>query len=381
MKPVNNIVKLGADELSISPRKSLRINNWQGLSCVKTCSPLNRKFFSLKCGGAMKVFITGATGFIGGYVMQELAAAGHMLHCLVWDKEKNPADKLKQFRAKWVVGDVTDQALLAQAMQGCDAVVHLAGLYTMWEPDPGLYTHVNVKGTRAVMAAALQAGVSKAIDVSTYAIYNRSDQTPFDEHSQPVLPQASEYARTKYLGELEAWKLYEQGLPLVMIYPCNVMGAGDTRPTGSYLDYLITGRLPATMFNHSVLTFVHVRDVALAICRALEKPGNIGEKYIIGDERLKVAEVNRLIASCAGVKTPLLSLPDPLAMASAGLLTALANWTKRPPLWGLSVDYGRTVRKGLNATGVKAARELGIRYTPVCEAIRESVAWYRNHYK
>lgn len=328
----------------------------------------------------MKVFITGSTGFIGGYVMHELAAAGHTLHCLVWEKEKSPPETIKPLAAKWVVGDVTDQALLSPAMHGCDAVIHLAGLYTTWEPDPSRYTRINVDGTRAVMAAALKAGVSKAIDVSTYAIYNRGDEAPFDEQSRPILPQASEYARTKHLGELEAWKLHEHGLPLVVIYPCNVMGAGDTRPTGSYLSNLVNGRLPATMFNNSVLTFVHVRDVARAIRGALEKPGNIGEKYIIGNERLKVGEVNRLIAECAGVRAPMLSLPDPLAMTSAALLTALANLIKRPPLWGLSTDQAKTLRQGLNATGVKAARDLGIQYTPICEAVRESVAWYRTNF-
>lgn len=328
----------------------------------------------------MKVFVTGSTGFIGKYVTETLSKAGHDLVCLVWEKEAaHPPQHLIRLGAELVIGDVTDPSTFREAMNGCDALVHLAGIYTTWEPDPSIYTRINVDGTRKVMEAALDAQLSKVIEVSTYAIWGGTTDFPFTEKSEPGERPASEYARTKRRGELEAWKLHEEkGLPLVVIYPCNVLGAGDTRPTGSYINDLVNRRLPATMFNDSIMTFVHVRDVALAILRALETPDNIGEGYIIGKERLTVDEMNRMVAQASGVPLPALSLPGPLAIFSAVFLTAVANLTKRPPLWGLSIDQAHSLQQGLAAEGSKAERELGIRYTPVCEAVEESIAWYRS---
>jgi dihydroflavonol-4-reductase len=330
----------------------------------------------------MKVFITGAAGFIGGYVAEALRRAGHRLVCLVWEQEaERVPELLAQLDAELVIGDVTDKASFQEAMLGCDALIHLAGIYSIWEPDSRIYSRINVDGTRAVMQAALEAGVSKAIYTSTYAIWGGTPDSPFTESSPPGEHPATQYARTKRQGELEAWKLHqERGLPLVVIYPCNVLGAGDTRPTGSYISHLIRRSLPATIHNDHILTFVHVRDVAQAFLRALEKPGNAGQGYIIGKERLTVREYNRMIAQYAGVPLPALEMPDSLAVAAASLLTRWADLTKHPPLWGMGLEQTQFVLQNMAADGSKAERELGLRYTPVCEAIEESIAWYRSQY-
>ena len=321
----------------------------------------------------MKTFVTGATGFIGTHLVPRLVSAGHEARCLV--RRPGAGRILEERGAVAVPGDVTDPASLRAAIAGCDWVLHLANVYSFWEPDPTIYTRVNVAGTRNVMECARAAGVSKVVHVSSAVVYGRPADVPFREES-PVGPvRSTEYARTKYAGERIAQDLHEQaGLPLVTILPGAVVGPGDPKPTGQYVTSLVRRRMPARVMEGTVFTFVHVRDVAEAVVRAAEKTGNLGERYLVGAERLSFGEINRMVSEIAHVPLPALRMPDWLAAASAALLTGLAGWTGQPPPWGLSADQVRMMRTGFEFDGGKAQRELGLVYTPVRTAIEEMIA-------
>ncbi|UCD94496.1 MAG: NAD-dependent epimerase/dehydratase family protein, partial [Candidatus Zixiibacteriota bacterium] len=277
-----------------------------------------------------------------------------------------------------VTGDLTDRASVLEGMKGCDWVINLANIYTFWEPDKQVYTDVNIEGNRNVMEAALETGIHKMVHVSTAGIYGKPAERPFSEES-PVGPvRFSEYFRTKYEGDLIAWDLYKRkGLPLVVIYPCAVLGPGDPKTTGQYIQDLIHRRMPATVFHDSILTWVHVRDVAEAIVRAAEKENNIGEKYLIGRQELSLKEFNDMVRDISGVRLPRMRLPDSIVTINARLLTWLADIIKKPPLWGMSVDQIRTMKEGFRVDGSKAERELDITYTPVQQALEEAIASYQ----
>jgi dihydroflavonol-4-reductase len=324
----------------------------------------------------MKTFITGATGFIGTHLVKRLAQTEHELCCLV--RKTSHVGELEELGATLVTGDVTDRASLLEGMKGCDWVLNLANIYTLWEPNKQVYTDVNVEGTRNVMECALETDVSKVVHVSTYAVYGKPADCPFTEECSVGPVRFSEYARTKYEGDLIAWELYEKkGLPLVMIYPGNVLGPGDTKATGQYIKRLIYRRVPAMLCNDAVLTFVHVRDVAEAIVRASEKENNIGEKYLVCGHQLSIREINEMVSEISGVPLPKLTFPDWLAMVNATLLTGLANLIKKPPKLGMSTDQIRTMKEGIIANGSKAERELGITYTPIRVALEEAIASYQ----
>jgi dihydroflavonol-4-reductase len=325
----------------------------------------------------MRIFITGGSGFIGGNVVKRLAQTDHFMHCLV--RKPSQVPELEKYGATCIVGDVTDRVSLAIGMEGCDWVINLANLYSFWEPDKRIYWDVNVEGTRNVLECALETGVSKVIHVSTCGIYGKPEDCPFTEDS-PVGPERfSEYFRTKYEGDLIAWDLNEKkGLPLVMIYPVAVLGAGDPKTTGQYINDLIYRRLPAAVFLKSVLTFVHVRDVAEIIVRAAEKEGNIGEKYIAGKIQMSLREVNDMVREISGVPSPIFALPNFMVTLNARLLTWLSNITKKSPIWGMSVDQIRTMKEGFCIDGSKAERELGIAYTPVRVAMEEAIASFKD---
>ncbi len=325
----------------------------------------------------MKIFVTGATGFIGSYLIERLSQTKHELYCLVRNSSSH-SEKIKKLGATVAIGDVTDKASVLSGMQGCDWVFHLAGLYSFWEPNNRVFTYVNIDGTRNVMECAIETKVSKVVHVSTVGVYGKPADNPYTEKSDVGPVRFSEYFRTKYEGDLSVWNLHkEKGLPVVVVYPCSVIGAGDPKASGQYIEDLLHRRLPATVFNDAVLTFVHVKDVAEIIIRAAEKQNNIGEKYFAGKERLSFRKLNQMVGEMSGVPLPKLRLPDSLTMMNAVLFTALAGVIKKPPPWGMSLDQMRVMREGFRVDGSKAERELGITYIPIRTALEETIASYK----
>ncbi len=321
----------------------------------------------------MKLFITGGTGFIGKRVLDQLAGSIHELTCFV--RSANPQKEILRGKGIRVVeGDVRDKEALLKGMKGSDCVINLANVYTMWEPDNTIYWSVNVNGTRNVLESVLENKIPKVLHVSSMVAFGKPAEIPFNETCNPGPRMFSRYAHSKYEGDKVAWDLYKNnGLPLVMIYPAAVLGDSDPKATGSYIRKLVGKKLPATVAGTSVFTWVHVNDVAAAIIKAAEKPGNIGEKYLIGKYRYTFDEFNRMISDVSGVSLPQISMPDLLLIPSSYLMTGIANLIKKPPLLEMSVSQMRTMVEGFAADGSKAEKELGITYTPIRVAIEDEL--------
>jgi dihydroflavonol-4-reductase len=325
----------------------------------------------------MNVFITGATGFIGAHVARRLIASHHDLRCLV--RRSSPvAQELKGLGATLVPGNLNDPASLTTGMKGCDWVIHLAGLYSFWERDNRAFRNINVTGTRNVMECALETGVAKVIHVSTVGVFGKPADSPFNEKSKPGPVRFGRYFQTKAEADEMVWELHRsRALPVVVVYPCAVLGAGDTKATGQYIRYLIDRRLPAIVFDNAVMTFVHVNDVAEVIARAAVKEGNIGERYFAGGQRLSFREINQMVSEISGVGLPKLRLPAWMTMVNAYSLTWLSGLTGKPPWWGMSVDQMTVMREGFSVDGSKVEKELCVRYSPVRSALEEAISSYR----
>jgi len=324
----------------------------------------------------VKIFITGGTGFIGTHLVRRLAKDRHQLYCLA--RPTSRTETLRQMGAKVIPGDVTDKQSLLDGMRGCDSVVNLANFFEFWAPDRRIYRDVNILGTRNMMEAAIATGASKVIHVSTVAIYGNA-KWPITEASEVGVRCPSEYAQTKRTGDLVGWEMYRKGdLPLVMIYPGGVIGPDDHKAAGRYVSNLIRGKMPAQVLTSSVFAWVHVRNVAEAIVLALEKSGNIGEKYLIVAENLTFGDINRMVSELSGGKLPRLTLPDSLTIALAHVLTGLANLTKSPPLLDLAIDQIQLMKQGCQADGSKAMKDLGLSYTPIRLALEDEIRSVRS---
>ena len=320
----------------------------------------------------MRIFITGATGFIGKELVRRLRETGHELRCLV--RPTSNTAGLEGPRVALVRGDVTDRQSLVEGMRGCEWVVNLANLYEFWHRDRRTYDAVNVEGTRNVLEAAREVGAAKVLHVSTVAAYGDAPW-PIDERS-PWGPHApGDYARTKRIGEDIARALRaEHRLPLVIVAPGGVLGPDDPKATGRLVRALALGEMPALVFPGSPFPFVHVRDVAEAIVRALEKAGNEGEKYILAADNPTFGEIARTVSEISGTKAPRWTMPGPAAVAAGYLATAAARLTGRPPAMDLAIEQVRMMKRGMRVDGSKAARDLGIAYTPIRTALEEEVA-------
>jgi dihydroflavonol-4-reductase len=324
----------------------------------------------------MKVFITGGTGFIGKYTIELMVRRNYSLAVLV-RKQNVPFAESKNISL--IPGDINDKKALLKGMENCDAVVNLAGHYSFWEPDKSIFNTTNINGVRNVMECVLESGIKKIIHVSTVGIFGKPVDQPFNENSEPGPIRYSEYFKTKYEGDRIAWDLFDRkGLPLVVIYPVCVLGAGDTKASSKYIRDYINRKLPARVFRNGIFTFVCVKDISQAVVNALEKQGNIGERYIVGNYRCTWEEFSKLLTEVSGVPAPKLILPDPIVMMNAYILTGLANLTKRPPLWGMAVDQMKVMKAGFSADGSKTERELNIKYTPIRTALKEEIDFLRN---
>ena len=325
----------------------------------------------------MKIFITGGTGFIGRHTVELLAQGNHKLTLLV--RKKSNISFLNKQNVTSVEGNLTHKDSILKGMEDCDSAINIAGHYSFWEPDKKIYSEINIKGTQNVLECALKTGIKKVVHISTAGIYGKPKEEPFTEESSVGPVQYSEYFRTKYEGERIAWNLLEKkGLPLVVIYPVCVLGAGDNKASGRYIQDLINRKLPATVFKNRIFSFVYVKDLAQAIVNALEKDNNIGEKYLVGNYRYKWGEINTMISEISGVPLPMFSLPDSVTMMNAFLLTGLANLIKKPPLWGMAIDQMKVMKAGFNVDGSKAEKELGIKYSPIRFALEEAIDSFKN---
>ena len=323
----------------------------------------------------MKIFITGGTGFVGTYLVNRLTKTQHELYCLA--REESDTHFLKEIGATIIRGDVTDKASLLKGMDGCDWVAHLASSFVFWIPNNRVFHDVNLTGTRNIMESALEKGISKVVYISSATVYGNA-KWPITEETPVGTERASKYVRTKYEGDLIALDLYKKmKLPLIVIYPSAVVGANDPKACGRYFKNYAEGRMPAQVLTKFHFPFVHVKDVAEAIVQALEKKNNIGEKYIVSAENHTFGEINQMVREISGTKRPLLKLPTWATVMTSYLVTGIANLMVKPPIWDLSVDQVNLMKQDFKIDGSKAERELGIKYTPVYEGIKEAIESFK----
>jgi dihydroflavonol-4-reductase len=324
--------------------------------------------------GTGKTLVTGGTGFVGRAVVVELLAAGREVRVLGRDPS-HPA--LQGLQVEAVRGDLRDSASLKAAVQGCSHLFHVAADYRLWVPDPGEMYAVNVQGTKNLLVAAADAGVSRVVYTSTVgALGNPGDGSPGTEDTPVCLAEmVGPYKRSKFQAEQAVLEFARQGLPVVLVHPSAPVGPWDSRPTptGQIIVDFLRGRMPA--YLETGLNLVHVRDVARGHLLAEER-GGIGEKYILGHRNMSLSEILQLLAEVSGCPAPTIRLPYfpilCLAYVNEFWATCISRQPPRMPLAAVKM-----AKKFMYFDSSKAVRELGLPQTPVRQALAEAVAWFR----
>ena len=307
----------------------------------------------------MRVFLTGATGFIGQALSRALCQRGWQVTALVRRPDSLQARALTQLGVHCVSGDVTLYTSVVTAMEQTELVIHNAGHYEYGVDATGRQQMqaVNVTGTDNVLSAARELGVPKTVYVSSVVAYGDSGRQARDETFVRQAPYTTYYERTKSEAHELARRYQQEGLPLVIVCPNGVMGTNDHSAWGYTLRLYLSGlRPPISWSPESVFALVGVRDLARGIVLTAEK-GRVGEAYFLCGEPLTFKEHVNLWALRPGRFKTRGYLP-PSVMAS---LFALTEPLQRRV--GLPAFISReTVRAGsinLYYVSNKAKRELG----------------------
>ncbi len=322
----------------------------------------------------MRVFITGATGFVGAHVARRYAAGGASLRLLT--RKTSKVDVLAGLNGDIVTGDLREPEGLRSALNGCDALVHVAADYRLWVRDPQEMYAANVDGTRELLRIARETGVQRVIYTSSVATMGfKSDGSIVNEDTPVSLADMiGHYKRSKFLGEQEAIKAARNGQHVMILNPTTPIGPGDWKPTptGRIIVDFLNRRFPA--YVDTGLNLVDVDEVARMHVVALEK-GRPGERYILGGENLTLKQILDRMSAITGLPSPTRKVPHSVAMGFAFFDENITGRLlgKEPRA---TVEAVRMGKKMMFASSQKAETELGFRVLPVYNALRGAIEWF-----
>lgn len=322
-----------------------------------------------------RVFITGATGFLGSHVARLAVKAGYEVRIL--RRKSSCLDAIEELPIEHVIGDLFDVPQLTDQLQGVDYVFHVAAVADYWrQGKPAIY-RANVDGTRNLLLAAQATGVKRFIFTSSAAAvgYLGGGQSADESTYFNVSPSLSPYGHSKFLAEAEVHRAIQRGLDCVILNPAIILGPGDLNQiSGSIILELKRGTL-AAMPQTGGSNFIDVRDVALAHLAAIEK-GRTGERYILGAVNMTHKAMLKLTAEVINVREPLLP--------AYGFMI---------PLAAMAVDIGRALKLPIPAEGnqlrlsakdiyfssEKMWRELHTPKIDLRQSIHDTYEWYQAH--
>ena len=322
----------------------------------------------------MKSLVSGAAGFIGSSVVRAILEDGDEVRAMVY-----PGEVLKNIEdldLEVIEGDMMDRASVDRAMYGCERVYQLAAVFAYWHPQGRDYiVRTNEEGTRNVLAAARDAGVSRVVYASSVACvsFRKGGLATEDDYPEPHEYRRMPYRESKIRSEKVAVEFFGKGLPVVIVNPTAPIGVRDIRPTPTgrtILDFL-KGKMFA--YVDAGLNFIDVEDVAGAFVTAMHR-GRPGERYILGNVNTNLKDYFELIAEITGMDPPRWRMPKTPLRVMAEINEAVSNLTGKEPMAAVEAAIHTTEDEYVSCE--KAVRELSLKQEDIRVAIRKAVMWY-----
>jgi dihydroflavonol-4-reductase len=313
--------------------------------------------------------VTGATGFLGGHVTRLLIERGDEVRAMV--RPGSDLESLAGLELGTVRGDVCDRRAVRRALRGVDRVFHLAGTTNLRLPRASVFA-LNVEGTRIVLEEALRSGVERVVYTSSVAAIGPSrkgsvaNETSVWDAARHGIP----YVDAKHQAEEVVFELADRGLPVVVVNPAHVLGAGDRGRSSTVLvQRFLRRQIP--VYVDGTLNLVGVQDVARGHLLADER-GVPGQRYILGNRNFTLDRLFTDLARLSGVEPPSVKLPlhAALMMVRAGQPVAGAVMPAPAEVRAASLHWA--------FSSAKAKRELGWRTSPHEDCLEETIAWYRD---
>jgi len=323
----------------------------------------------------VKVFVTGATGFLGAHVARVLAEQGADLRLLI--RPTSDLRNIEGLKADRVEGDLRAPAALENAVSGCEAVFHVAADYRLWVRDPEQMYRSNVEGTRALLEVARKNGVRRVVYTSSVATMGFTSNGHVADENSPVSldDMIGHYKRSKFMAEQVAFDAGRAGQDVVIVNPSTPVGEMDIKPTptGRIIVDFLKKKFPA--YVETGLNLVDATVCAQGHVAAFEK-GRSGERYILGGENLTLKQILDKLAGITGLPSPKVKVPYIMALAT-GVVDELVTGRIRGREPRATIDAVRMGRKKMFVSSAKAERELGWRTVPVDAALRRAADWFR----
>ncbi len=323
----------------------------------------------------MKCLVTGATGFIGNRLVEELLKPGNEVQVLARSKEK--VSQLHGNRVAFFEGDLWDLDVIYDATRNCDVVFHLAAFANIWSKDKMLAYKTNVVGTKNILEAALQNKVKKVIFTSSAAVFPPSENgEEIDETAALPDKYMTDYETTKLQSEQLCIEYCKKGLEVVIVNPTRVFGPGLLNKSNSVtilIKKYISGNwriIPGT--GCSIGNYVFIDDVINGHILALQS-GISGEKYILGGANTSFNGFFELLSTVSGKNYKLFHFPFLIILAVSKIELFLAETTGKKPL--ITPPWAKKYLQNRPVSSKKAINNLNYTITPLDEGIRKTIEW------
>ena len=324
----------------------------------------------------MRIFLTGATGFVGHHVAKALAAEGADLRMLV--RKSSKLSNIEGISGDTVIGDLANPKSFAPALEGCDALVHVAADYRLWVRDPDAMYRANVDGTRDLLRLAREANVPRVVYTSSVAtMHFRTDGIVVNEDTPvSIRDMVGHYKRSKFMAEQQAIAAAQDGQHRHDPQPDQLRSAQmirSPRPPAASSSISSTASFPAYM--DTGLNLVDVTEVARTHVAALTR-GKPGRRYILGGENLTLKQILDKMSAITGIPSPTAKIPFAIA-ATYAFFEEWITGTIRGKEPRATLEEVRMGRKKMFASSARAQQELGFRIVPVYPAMRAAIEWFR----
>jgi nucleoside-diphosphate-sugar epimerase len=322
--------------------------------------------------GGVRILITGASGLAGSHAARELARAGHELRVLARD-EARVARALAPLGVRsyeFAKGDVADRAAVAPAVEGCDAVVHAAAVFTLDVRRARELERTNIEGTRIVLELAVERRLDPVIHLSSLSALLPTSE-PLLRDGAALQSPRDMYAASKAAAEEIARAWQARGAPVVIFHPGSLWGPFDpTLGDGvrTVVGFIRRGLWP---FTPGGLPFLDVRDLAAAI-RAACAPARGARSYLAGGHLLAIRELAEICRGLTGRR--MLGAPVPgAAMRALGRVGDLLRRAGIPT--GMTYEAMCTLTRAVPSDNARLAAELGVVPRPPAETLRDALRW------
>ncbi|WP_417462579.1 NAD-dependent epimerase/dehydratase family protein [Kordiimonas sp.] len=316
------------------------------------------------------VAVTGAGGFIGKHVLQALLERGYRPVAIL-----RPSARLTPELDRVVVrhADVTNLRALAEATEGADAIIHLAGLVSTSARDRGDLIRVNVAGAKNALQVTRRGGVKRLVFMSTTsavgALQENTPELALNENSPFNIDETGvDYITAKRVAHKLALSDRAAGLPVTVLSPSFVVGPGDSlRNSTQLIDLVARGQLPVV--PHGGINPIDVRDVANAVVATLGHHDPAEHYILAGRQNINLSKFVEQVASVTGASAPRWRLPFALTLAAARAAETIFPHT------GVTASAVRLSRYYWYFDNCRACRDLGLAPRPFGQSIVDTLNW------